>query len=330
MKITGKPRILLIDDDMDLADFILSDLTDEGYQVKHASNGRVGLDEIDDFDPHLIILDIHMPELDGFQTLKELRKRDEYVSVILVSGEVSSESVTAGLDQGADDFLKKPFQMRELLARIRCQLRIKALRDELKESNVKLKYMVNIDDLTGLLNMRSVFDRFDQELERAKRQGQSIAVMMVDMDHFKEVNDKAGHVFGSKVLKRMGEIFRENVRLTDVAARYGGDEFLLVLNSMDEVAAEAFGEKLIQRIKQDAFQTNPYGVKVAVSIGCTVVHPTDNSVSKEEILRLADKALYVAKANGRNCFYMRDSTDPVLQSKKLNLQGDNPGSNFLG
>src|SRR5690606_20888894 len=149
---------------------------------------------------HLVLLDVNMPDLNGLETLAFLRQNREYISTIFISGNSDDEDVIRGLDSGADDYITKPFDPAVMLARIRCQLRIKDLRDELRRANVRLQELVEIDDLTGLYNMRSLYQKVDHELGRAARFNRSVAAVMMDMDHFKSVNDEHDHLFGSYVL----------------------------------------------------------------------------------------------------------------------------------
>lgn len=300
MAIFGKRRILLIDDEREVSEEIIHELRDSGYDTAYAEGGEVGLRLVDEFEPHLIILDVQMPGMSGLEVLSELRKRQEYISVILASGASECEHVTRGLDEGADDYLKKPYQLRELMARIRCQLRILSLREELKAKNERLLKLASTDDLTGLSNMRVFFENFQKEIERANRSGQNIGILMIDMDNFKAINDRAGHVFGSKVLSKVGEIIRLSIRKTDVAARYGGDEFILLMTPITEDGLESVANNFAKRLSEDSIQKNPEQIKITTSIGGAIFNPLKESLSNEQMLSVADSALYEAKKLGRN------------------------------
>src|SRR5207248_3125403 len=151
------------------SDLVSKALQHEGYQVQVAGSGMDGIHLMNDWRPHLVLLDMAMPGLNGLETLAKLRARDEYVSVMFVSANSNRDDVILGLDAGPDDYVCKPFDVMELLSRVRTQLRIKDLNDSLKRANARLKELVDIDDLTGLFNMRSLYKKLDFELDRARR-----------------------------------------------------------------------------------------------------------------------------------------------------------------
>jgi two-component system, cell cycle response regulator len=248
----------------------------------------------------LVLLDVNMPGLNGLETLAKLRVRSEYVSVIFVSANSRTEDIIRGLDAGADDYVCKPFQVLELLSRVRSQLRIKDLNDNLQKANARLKELVDIDDLTGLFNMRSLYKRLDFELDRARRYGRSVAVIMMDLDHFKRVNDQHDHLFGSFVLTEVGKMIRENIRKVDFGARYGGDEFLVVLTEISLEGATVFANRLRQRIAEGTFKNEFYSMDLTASLGLAIANPNEEEVDARGMVRYADRALYKSKENGRN------------------------------
>ena len=293
-------RILVVDDDNDTRKIVRAALEHEGYTVEVASSGDEALKKIHNWNPHLTLLDVEMPGLNGLETLRKLREKDEYMSALFLSGLSHPGDVIQGLDAGADDYIRKPFDVSELLARIRSQLRIKDLNDELKRANEKLKALVDIDDLTGLFNMRSLYKKLDFEIDRARRYKRSVCVMMMDMDHFKKVNDSNDHLFGSFVLSEVGHIVRNNVRKIDFAARYGGDEFLIVLTEIDLKGAQSFAERLRSIIEKNKFENEIHSIQLTASIGFAICSPADKFVDAKSLVREADRALYQAKENGRN------------------------------
>lgn len=295
-----KNKILIVDDDETNCALVGQALEFAGYQVKKAENGQEGLRKIDEWQPHLVLLDINMPSLNGLETLAQLRQRDDYVSVIFLTGNSKREDVIRGLDAGADDYVCKPFDVVELLARIRAQLRIKELRDDLKKANHRLKELVDIDDLTGLFNMRSLYKRLDFELDRARRHNRSVCVIMMDLDHFKRVNDQNDHLFGSYVLTQVGKIISENMRRVDFAARYGGDEFLVVLTEINLNGARTFAERLREKIAVRTFQNEFFSIQLTASLGLAIANPNRVEVDARALVRQADRALYQAKENGRD------------------------------
>ena len=293
-------KILVVDDDDINRELVGKALEFEGYQVRLAESGMAGLTVIQEWRPHLVLLDINMPGLDGFETLSRLRKQGEYVSVIFVSANSNSEYVIRGLDTGADDYIRKPFNPLEMLARVRSQLRNKDLNDSLKKANDRLKELVDIDDLTGLFNMRSLYKRLDFELDRARRYGRSVSVIMMDLDHFKRVNDQHDHLFGSFVLTQVGKMISENIRKVDFAARYGGDEFLVVLTEIGLQGAVTFANRLRERIEGGTFKNEYYSMNLTASLGLSIANPNEVEIDARGMVRYADRALYMAKENGRN------------------------------
>lgn len=295
-----KRRLLVVDDDDTNRTLVGKALEYEGYQVDLADSGAAALAKMHDWQPHLVLLDVNMPGLNGLETLVKLRQRDEYVSVMFVSANSHMEDVVRGLDAGADDYVTKPFEVMALLARVRTQLRIKDLNDSLRRANERLKELVDIDDLTGLFNMRSLYKRLDFELDRARRYNRSVCVLMMDLDHFKQVNDKNDHLFGSFVIKQVGKIIRDNIRKVDFAARYGGDEYLVVLTEITLEGATTFADRLREKIEQSTFANEFYSIRLTASIGLAITNPNVSGVDARALVRYADRALYRAKELGRN------------------------------
>ena len=299
--------ILAVDDDKDNLTMVARTLEHEGFRVEQASCGEEALEKLKIISPDLVLLDINMPGLSGIDTLKRLRLRDQYVSVIFVSARNETADVVRGLDAGADDYVCKPFDPIELLARVRAQLRIKDLNDRLSAANTKLQELVDIDDLTGLFNMRSIYQRIDTEISRAKRFNRHVGIVMLDMDDFKNVNDTHDHLFGSFVLGEVGAIIRDNIRSMDFGARYGGDEFLITLSETTPEGASRFAERLRSAIEGYVFTnqaTNPNKIstmQLTVSAGISICPPDVQHMEARSLVRYADQALYDAKRAGKNC-----------------------------
>lgn len=311
-------RILVVDDDADSLDVIAEALSWQGYKVQKAPSGAQALDIIKNWKPHLVILDVNMPGMDGVELLRDLRRHEHYVSVLFISGNSSTDAVIAGLDSGADDYIPKPFDPLELLARVRTQLRIKDLNDQLRSANERLKELVDTDDLTGLFNMRNIYHRIETEIGRARRFGRQVCVVMMDMDRFKSVNDGHDHLFGSFVLSEVGEIIRLNLRSTDIGARYGGDEFLICLSETNADGAERFCERLRKSIAQKLFKSGKDEIRLTCSLGYAILTLGDKTTDARSLVRTADAALYEAKRAGRNCTKSKElpiseETDPGIK-----------------
>ncbi|MCB0351773.1 MAG: diguanylate cyclase [Bdellovibrionales bacterium] len=295
-----KRKVLTVDDDPESLKILKKALEWDGYQVETANSGSEAVAKISEWRPHLVLLDVNMPGLNGLETLSFLRNGQEYISTIFVSGKSSPDDVMRGLDAGADDYICKPFNPLELLSRIRCHLRIKDIRDELTRANARLKELVDIDDLTGLFNMRSLYQKLDYELDRSSRYNRSVAVVMMDMDHFKSANDENDHLFGSYILAEVGKIIKENMRKVDFAARYGGDEFLIVLTETNAEGAETFCERLRTTIESTTFTNDQHSKKLTSSLGYAITSEGSPSVDARTLVRYADRALYNSKEKGRN------------------------------
>ena len=312
-------RILVIDDDKDSMEVLLEPLRWEGYDARGVTSGDEALRLIESWTPHIVLLDWMLPTMGGLKVLRKVRERIPFASCIFVSGNSSTEAIIEGLDAGADDYITKPFVPLELLARIRTHLRIRDLHEQLHCANEKLKELVDIDDLTGLYNMRSLYQRLEFEMERGKRFHRDVCVVMMDMDYFKSVNDGHDHLFGSYVLSEVGKIVKASTRNIDIPARYGGDEFLVVLTETNHEGAMRFCERIRSAIEKTTFVSGDDSIQLTISIGFAVTVPGE-SISGRDLVRRADHALYDAKRSGRNriCFYSPEDAAKVvrLENKK--------------
>ncbi len=294
-------HVLVVDDDEINSKLVASVLQWEKNTIHFAKSGEAALEVLAKHDVDVVVLDIAMPGLNGYETLKKIREREKYVSVIFLSGHKKIEEIVKGLNAGADDYMGKPFHPSELLARVNAQLRMRDVRNDLMITNSNLSKLVATDDLTGLLNMRSLYERLDVEIERVRRFHRGLAVVMLDLDHFKRVNDNNDHLFGSFVLTEVGQLVRDNIRQVDFAARYGGDEFLVVLTDTNIVGAQVFCERLRDRIGAYNFKNRNQSINITASLGFTTFDGEGNNVAAKDLVRTADRALYKSKNSGRNC-----------------------------
>lgn len=308
-------KILLVDDDIDNLKIVRKLLEKEGYIVETADSGPKGVAAFDEFKPDLILLDVNMPGMDGLETIQLLKRKQNTAAVVFVTANTATTDIIRGLDAGALDYITKPFSAMELLARVRAQLRVKKLQDDLLEANEKLQGLVEIDDLTGLYNMRSVYEKLDQEIERARRYGHGVAAIMLDMDHFKGVNDNHDHLFGSFVLSEVGRIIKKSIRTHDFAARYGGDEFLICLSQTTKEGAELFCERLRQSLENYTFRNQNDQIQLTASMGCAMIVDGQSLMDGRSLVRHADHGLYRSKQEGRNRVTVTFIQDPEVNVK---------------
>jgi two-component system, cell cycle response regulator len=311
MTIERPRRVLVVDDDLENCKLIEEALLKEGFAVKTVISGKAALTSMEEWSPQLVLLDQDMPGLTGLETLRMFRKNHYDVDVMFISANLSPKMISDALEAGADDYIRKPFSFREMVSRVKVRFRIRDLRDDLQGANQKLFELSQRDDLTGLYNMRSMYERVDHEIRRSKRTGKHVACVMMDMDYFKTVNDGHDHLFGSFVLKEVGALIHNSIREVDFAARYGGDEFLVILNDTDEAGTKVFTERLRNAVQNYFFTDGRDGIKLTISIGYSVSTSGGES-SARDLVRIADHALYEAKEQGRNRVF-GFGPDQVLQ-----------------
>lgn len=299
---SSRGKILVVDDSPDNLDVLSSRLRFRGYDVETASNGTEALEKVSESRPDLILLDVMMPDLDGYEVTRRIKNDPDlpFIPIILVTARDSTQDKVAGLDAGADDYLTKPINFPELEARARSMLRIKELQDELEEKNRELAKLSITDSLTGLLNHRHIQEVVHEEFERARRTGDPLSVIMFDFDHFKRVNDAYGHQVGDRVLQEMAEILNKTAREIDKLGRYGGEEFIAVLPETDHDDATVFAERVRERVERHPFAVGrAEPLHLTVSAG-TATYPQPGVYNPRTLVQRADQALYAAKAAGRN------------------------------
>jgi len=296
-------RILIADDELMSLRLLQKTLERAGYEVTAVENGRLAAEQLCPAEgPRLALLDWVMPELDGPGVCREVRKRKEqsYIYMVLLTSKESKGDVVAGLESGADDYLTKPFDPEELKARLRTGLRILNLEDRLVEAREQMRFQATHDGLTTLWNRGVIVDLLRRELERSRREHVSTAILMCDLDHFKSVNDTSGHLAGDDVLRETAKRLLSSVRSYDFVGRYGGEEFVVVLNNCNPAYALARADEIRKAIAHFPVQTSSGPVSVTMSLGLLLSHEW-GCLPLEELLQQADAALYAAKAAGRNC-----------------------------
>ena len=294
-------RVAIVDDDPAIRRLVRLLLTRSGYESVEFVTGEEARTQLTQLAWDLAILDRRLPDMDGVVLCQQLKSDPELRNryIIMLTGNDDQEDKIQGLDLGADDYITKPFQYPELMARIRAAKRIVDLQKELMESNRRLELLSITDGLTKLHNHRHFQDELARAFEESARYVRPLSLAIVDLDFFKKVNDTYGHAIGDEVLKIISKIFQESIRTTDLAARYGGEEFALMLPETHISDAINFAEKIRGIVESTAIETQSGSIAVTVSVGvATVPHPRIHS--PKELIVAADKALYRAKKNGRN------------------------------
>ena len=309
-------RILVVDDHPDNVEIINARLSSRGFQIETATNGEEALERVRENPPHLILLDVMMPLMDGYEVSRRI-KNDEalpYIPIILVTARDSTQDKVEGLDAGADDYLTKPVNFPELEARVRSMLRIKRLQDELDEKNreleqvnKRLRKLSITDGLTELFNHRHVHELLHEEFERSKRSGEPMAVVMMDLDKFKAVNDTYGHPTGDVILYETAQILKDTAREIDMVGRYGGEEFICILPGTDEEAAAQFAERVRHAVEEHVYRDEQHEVRMTTS-GGVASYPSAQVEEPDLLIKHADEALYTAKESGRNRIIRASST----------------------
>jgi len=296
-------KILIADDEVMSRKMLQKTLELAGYEVTAVENGRLAADHLCPPDgPRLALLDWVMPELDGPGVCREVRQRKDqsYVYMVLLTSREAKEDVVAGLKSGADDYLTKPFDPEELKARLRTGLRILNLEDRLVEAREEMRFRATHDGLTALWNRGVIMDLLGRELARSRREQVCTAILICDLDHFKSVNDTYGHSAGDDVLRETAKRLLASVRSYDFVGRYGGEEFLVVLNNCNPAFAFARAEEIRKTIAQTPVPSANGPIPVSMSVGLLLSQDWGH-LSAGELLPEADAALYAAKAAGRNC-----------------------------
>ncbi len=294
-------RVLVAEDDPMLRRILKSWLESWGYQVAIAEDGAKAWKMLQaEPAPQLLILDWMMPSVDGLELCRMVREQEKspYQYILLVTAKDDKQDLVRGLEAGADDYLSKPFDRNELRARLRTGRRILTLQDEQAQTREELQYQATHDGLTGIWNRRAILEMMSREFEIAARSNSSIGVIMLDVDHFKRVNDTRGHLAGDAVLKEIARRIRQAVRSYDLAGRYGGEEFLVVLPDCDAGRIERCAERIRLAIADEPILAEASFLTVTVSAGTTVLNPVPGTES--DALAVADTALYRAKNAGRN------------------------------
>jgi len=283
-------KVLIVDDSISTSQFYSLSLKAEGIETKVVTNPFKVMDEIIDFKPELILLDLHMPKCSGLELASVIRQQGNYLStpIIFLSSETDTQKQLSALEIGADEFLNKPVNVDHLIAVVKNKI----IRYR------QLSTFMHNDSLTGLLNHTSILTTLDTELARAKREDANFSYVMIDIDFFKNINDTYGHYIGDMVIKSISRYIKQNLRVTDSVGRYGGEEFVAILPGIDAAMATKVMQKILDGFSKVDFVH--FNHKFNVTFSCGIADYSTSSTANE-IIDAADKALYVAKNDGRHC-----------------------------
>lgn len=296
------PSILIVEDDVKDAKLILNYLHGEAYIIKQVKDGEEAISRARQEKIDLILLDILLPGMDGFETCRRLKAMDQTkdIQIVALTSLNDMESKVKGIELGADDYLVKPINMHELRVRIKALVKKKAYLDRLHANYEMAVHSAITDKLTGLYN-HAYFEHFlGLEVKRSLRQNMPVSLMMIDIDDFKQYNDTLGHLAGDQILSELGQLIKTNIREIDLAARYGGEEFSVVLPGVDLKGAVTTAERIRLVIHENSFspELSSDSKNLSVSIGIAAC-PSDAEAVKE-LINKADMALYKAKREGKN------------------------------
>jgi diguanylate cyclase (GGDEF)-like protein len=295
----GLKRVLLAEDSRSQRAIVAGLLREEGLKVDEASDGRMALDLFRIARPDLVLLDIGLPGLDGWAVLDRIRadRKRSGTAVLMMTADLDEATALRALESGATDFVTKPIRQVELIARVRRALREQAAREALVARNRLLHQAAAIDALTGLPNRRASAEALAEVAAASLSTGGSLAVALIDVDHFKLVNDRYGHDAGDQVLCAIAGRLSDRARPRDIVGRWGGEEFIAVLPATSRDLGHAAAERLRTAAAAGPVLLDRHAIDVTVSVGWAF----GTGEAPDELVKLADAALYAAKDSGRNC-----------------------------
>ena len=296
-------NILIVDDVEDNIEILGDLLTFDGYTVQSAKSGEAALEQVQAARPDLILLDILMPGMNGFEVCERL-KTDEVtrdIPVIFVSSMTDLDSKVRGFKAGGVDYINKPFQHAEILVRVNTHITLQRLRKHLEEQNIELERLANTDYLTDLYNRRRFFHTVENAFTRAVQDCEHpLSFTLIDLDYFKKVNDTYGHLIGDQVLVHIAHLIRNYCRENDMAARYGGEEFAIFHPCIGRQDAYQVTEEIRKRVETTPYVHKDREISVTLSAGVVDTEICENCMRIDDVLARADQALYRAKNAGRN------------------------------
>ena len=309
-------KVLIADDSIVSRHLLESILRKWGYEIVLACDGTRAFEILQSPDaPSLAILDWLMPGMTGIEVCRRIREkaREPYTYILLLTSKSAREDLIEGMEAGADDYIVKPFDQHELKVRLRAGTRLIELQAELVTTREALREQATKDALTRIWNRASIVDTLERELARSARELGPIGVIMLDLDHFKNINDSHGHFAGDAVLREAAYRMQSSIRQYDSIGRYGGEEFLVLLPGCDEQSTFGQAERLRAQLAKEVIAVGDARIRLTGSFGCTSALP-GRQITPEALIRKADEALYLAKKLGRNRVELLSSA-PELSSR---------------
>lgn len=296
-------EILIVDDTPENLHLLSEILVSRNYSVRMAPSGKLALLNMEQHQPDLVLADIKMPDMDGFELCVNIKSHPKLkdIPIIFLSALDQTDDKVKAFSSGGVDYITKPFSIEEVLSRVSVHLKISTLQRQLTEANAKLKKLATTDPLTDLYNRRHFFELAEKEFARASRFGHDLSLLMIDLDNFKTINDTCGHSFGDTVLLEVAKTIRSNCRDVDIHGRFGGDEFVLLILETDITHTENMAMRLCDKVSRSFEKYQEIGPNVTISIGVANYTGEDDIVF-DDLFNQADEALYRAKMAGRNCF----------------------------
>jgi len=307
-------KILVVDDDADVLRLLDRYLSNAGFEVLKAQDANQAIRILMEEGPPLVVTDWMMPGMSGLDLCRQIRTTEGIglVYVIVLTAMTEKNRLVEAFDAGTDDYLTKPVSRQELLARLKAGIRVIELETQLLKSNreihkvnaefailnKKLERLATIDELTNLANRRHAMAFLEQSWKQATRHNQPLSCVMLDIDHFKRVNDTHGHVMGDIVLSRVAQLLDDNARAGDIVARVGGEEFLVICPQTDIQGAAVVAERIRHAVESTQIESDD--IEICVTLSSGVAQRTENTKTPDDLLKTADEALYQAKGSGRN------------------------------
>ena len=296
-----KGRLLVIDDNPLLARLLEKDLQEAGYDVAVAATGKEALEILRLGPVDLVLLDVELPDVSGLELCRRIKEdpRTAAIPVLFVTGRTAKEDIIAGFDAGGQDYITKPYLREELLARVHTHLALKRTQERLRASEARYREMALRDDLTGFYNTRYLYLRLQQQLDEIRRHGGCLTLLFLDIDDFKQVVDRYGHLVGSRVIAELAGLIRELLPPDGYGVSYGGDEFVLVLPGRDRREGGEIAERIRAAVADHTF-LRAQGLNIRITLSCGLASAPEDTASLTGLLGRADHALFTVKKMGKN------------------------------